>query len=170
MIRIVTLDEYSPELLTQLTGVLYRAFGVGSEHTGTVAVPNGHREPFDANALLEALPKVTAFADDKVLYLTSRKLAPRALLTGEAPTYGVSRYGAQRALVTSAHVKKLDEGVDLLARYAMQEVGHTFGLHHCLDPRCAMYPQWTPSYAEGDAAFCVFCREQTEQRVRLAKS
>jgi hypothetical protein len=56
------------------------------------------------------------------------------------------------------------------ARHAMQEVGHAFGLHHCLDPRCAMYPQWTPSYPAGDASFCTFCRDQSEQKIRQTKS
>ena len=120
--------------------------------------------------MLETLPKVHAFTDDKVLFLTSRKLAARKLVSGEAPTYGLSQYNAQRAIVSSAHVKNLDENVATLARYAMQEIGHTFGLHHCLDPRCSMYPQWTPSYPEGDAIFCVFCRDQSEQKIRQTKS
>ena len=54
--------------------------------------------------------------------------------------------------------------------YALQEIGNAWGLHHCLDPRCAMYPHWTPSYPNGDASFCVFCRETSEQKIRLAKS
>ena len=40
--------------------------------------------------------KVQAFADDKVLFLTTRKLQPRKLVSGEAPTYGLSRYNHQR--------------------------------------------------------------------------
>ncbi len=170
MIRIVTLDEYDPAVLKSLSKVLYQAFGVGAEVGGTVAVPSGFSEPFDGNKLLDALPKVGAFADDKVLYLTTRKLAPRKLPTGEAPTYGLSRYADQRAIVSSAHVKNLTENADTLARYALQEVGHAFGLHHCLDARCSMYPQWLPTYPEGDAIFCTFCREQSEQRLRNTKS
>ncbi|MBL9039435.1 MAG: hypothetical protein JNG84_13030 [Archangium sp.] len=170
MIRLVTLDDYEPPVLKQLTKVLYTAFGVGAEHTGSVALPAGFGEPLSPHALLAALPKVQAFADDKVLFLTAKKLAPRKLLSGETPTYGVSQYSQQLALVSSAQVKGLEENVDTLARYALQEVGHCYGLHHCLDPRCSMFPQWTPSYPEGDAIFCVFCREQSEQRIRLTKS
>lgn len=170
MIRVVTLDEYEPEMLKQLCKVLYQAFGVGSEHAGTVTVPHGQNEPYDANKLIETLPKVTAFADDKILFLTTRKLAPRKLQSGEAPTYGLSRYNAQRALVTTSHVKNPTENVRLVARYALQELGHTFGLHHCLDPRCSMYPQWTPTYPTGDSIFCTFCREQSEHKIRQMKS
>ena len=170
MIRIFTLDEFDPALLKQLAKSLYTAFGVGAEHSGAVTVPHGQQEPYDANKLLDAMPKVTALADDKVLYLTSRKLAPRKLVSGEAPTYGLARYGQQRAVVTTANVKNVAENVKLLARYAMQEVGHTYGLHHCLDPRCAMYPQWTPSYVLGEASFCTYCRDSSEAKIRTTKS
>lgn len=170
MIRIVTLDEFDPAILKQLGKILFQAFGVGAEHSGNVTVPHGQQEPYDASKLLDALPKVMAFTDDKVLYLTTRKLAPRKLASGEAPTYGLSRYNSQRAVVTSAHIKNVAENVPMLARFAMQEVGHAFGLHHCLDPRCAMYAQWTPSYVQGEAIFCTFCREQSEQKIRQMKS
>ncbi len=170
MIRVATLDEFDPKLLQQLCKVLYTAFGVGSEPSGTVAPPSGMSEPYEPHKLLDGAPSVRAFADDKVLYLTSRKLLPRKLATGEVPTYGVSRYNAQRALVSSAHVKNPAENIKVLARFALQELGHAWGLHHCLDPRCAMYPHWTPSFPTGEATFCVFCREVSEQKIRLAKS
>ncbi|MBX7096130.1 MAG: hypothetical protein K1X89_00320 [Myxococcaceae bacterium] len=170
MIRVVTLDEYDPKVLQQLCKILYQAFGVGSEHSGSVSPPPGMVEPWDAQKLIDAVAGVRAFPDDKILYLTTRKLLPRKLATGEAPTFGVSRYNAQRALVTTVHVKALADNVKVAARYALQELGHAWGLHHCLDPRCSMYPHWTPSYPAGDAIFCVFCREQSEQKIRLAKS
>jgi predicted Zn-dependent protease len=171
MIRIVTLDEFDPLVLKGLAKALYTAFGVGAEASGEVTTPHGQQEPYDAGKLLESLPKVHAFADDKVLFLTSRKLAPRKLVSGEAPTYGLSRYNHQRCVLTTSHLKSLTpDTVKTLARYAMQEVGHAFGLHHCLDPRCAMYAQWTPSYPAGEASFCTFCREQSEQKIRQTKS
>jgi len=170
MIRIVTLDEYEAPVLKELSRLLYQTFGVGAEVAEPVTVPHGQQEPYDANKLLETLPQVRAFSDDKVLFLTTRKLAPRKLQAGEAPTTGLARYNGQRVVVTSAGIKNLAENVKLLARHAMQEIGHAYGLHHCLDPRCAMYAQWTPSYALGDAIFCTFCREQTEAKIRSLKS
>ena len=170
MIRVITIDEIDPAITRDLCKVLYTAFGVGTEHKGSVGMPKGQQEPFDANALLDNIAHPTAFEDDKVLYVTTRKLAARKLASGEAPTYGLSRYGAQHCIVSAAHIKGLVDNVDLLARFAMQELGHAFGLHHCLDARCAMYPHWTPGYLAGAASFCVFCREQSEQRIRLTKS
>lgn len=170
MIRIFTLDEFDPALLKQLAKSLYTAFGVGAEHSGAVTAPHGQQEPYDANKLLDTLPKVHALADDKVLFLTSRKLAPRKLVSGEAPTYGLSRYGQQRSVVTTSTIKNPLEQVKLLSRYAMQEIAHTYGLHHCLDPRCALYPQWTPSYALGEASFCTYCRDSVDAKIRNTKS
>ena len=57
-----------------------------------------------------------------------------------------------------------------IARHALHQIGHLWDLHHCLDPRCAMYPSWTPSFATGEALFCPFCREKSEQKIRLASS
>ena len=170
MIRVVTLDELDPKLVKDLCKVLYTAFAVGSEHSGSLPAPAGLNEPYDAGKLLAAAPAVRAFQDDKILYLTNRKLASRKLFTGEAPTLGVSLYNGQRALLSTAGVKNLNENVKVVARYALQELGHCFGVHHCLDPRCAMYPHWTPSFPLGEATFCVFCREQIDQKVRVAKS
>lgn len=170
MIRIFTLDEFEPAILKQLCKSLYSAFGVGAEHTGAVTVPHGQQEPYDANKLLETLPRQSVLVDDKVLFLTARKLASRRLASGEAPTYGLARYGQQLAVVTTSNIKNLADNVKLLARYAMQEVGHTYGLHHCLDPRCSMYPQWTPSYVNGDSTFCTFCRDTVDAKIRTTKS
>ncbi len=170
MIRIFTLDEFDPALLKLLNKALYTAFGVGAEHSGNVTAPHGQQEPYDANKLLDTLPRVTALADDKVLFLTSRKLAPRKLASGEAPTFGLSRYGQQRAVISTAPIKNVAENLKLLTRYAMQEVGHTYGLHHCLDPRCAMYPPWTPSYANGESIFCTYCRDSVDAKIRTTKS
>lgn len=170
MIRIVTLEEMDPKTVQQLQKLLYQAFGVGCEHSGTLPAPAGMAEPYDPHKLLDKAPPTRAFQDDKILYVTQRKLLPRKLATGEAPTFGLSRYNAQQALVSSAHIKNLAENVKTLARYAMQELGHCWGLHHCLDPRCSMYPVWTPTYAAGEPSFCVFCRDTSEQKIRLAKS
>jgi archaemetzincin len=170
MIRVATLEEFDPKFMQSLCKVLYQAFAVGSEHAGQVVAPGGVGEPADPHKLLAGLPAVRAFADDRVLYLTVRKLAPRKVLGSELPTFGVAQYNGQRALVSASHIKSVNENVKVVARYALQELGHTWGVHHCLDPRCAMYPHWTPSYLTGDAIFCTFCREQTDQKVSLAKS
>lgn len=170
MIRVATFDEYEPPVLKQLCKVLFQAFAVGTEHVGMVSLPPGLSEPLNPRELLAKAPAVQAYQDDKVLYVTASKLAPRKVGNIEVPTTGVSEYGHQRALISTAHIKNINDNVTLMARFALQEIGHTWGVHHCLDHRCAMYPPWTPSFLEGDATFCTFCREASEQKIRLAKS
>lgn len=170
MIRVATFDEYEPALIKQLCKVLYQAFAVGTEHVGMVPLPAGFAEPYSAHELLTKAPAVQAYQDDKVLYLTAKKLAPRKVSGIEIPTTGVSEYDQQRALVSSAHIKNVNDNVALLARFVLQEIGHTWGVHHCLDHRCSMYAPWTPSFLEGEAIFCTFCREASEKKIRLAKS
>ena len=170
MIRVAALDELEPQLLKGLCKHLYTAFGVGTELAEPVPYPPGLAEPFDAERLLEAAPAVRAFQDDKVLYLTRARLKERTLPTGHVPTHGHCRYGRDRALVTLAGVKDLEAGLPIISRHALHVVGHLWDLYHCLDPRCAMYPPWTPSFDKGEPTFCTFCREKSERKIALAKS
>lgn len=170
MIRVATLEEFDQKQVEKLCRALYTAFGVGAEHAGHVRFPPGLAEPYDAEKLLDAVEKVRAYADDKTLYVTKSRLKERTLPTGIAPTHGHCRYGRDRAIVTIHPAKDIETHLKLISRHAMHQVGHLWDLYHCLDPRCAMYPPWTPSFAQGDSIFCNFCREKSEQKIRLAKS
>jgi len=88
----------------------------------------------------------------------------------DVPSSGFATQNGPRAIVTSAGVKDPEAGLKLIARHAMHQLGHTWELHHCLDPRCAMYPPWTLNYDAGDTFFDTFCRDKSEQKIRLAKS
>lgn len=170
MIRVVTLDEYDSKQLEKFAKMLFTAFGVGAEHSGSVDVPSGMAEPLDAHELLANVRKVRSFADDKLLYLTRRKLKERALPSGNAPTQGFSVFGKEHAVVSTHGFKDLEASLKAVGRHALHHLGHLWELHHCLDPRCAMYPPWTPSFPQGDTTFCAFCRDKSEQKIRLGKS
>jgi predicted Zn-dependent protease len=170
VIRVVTLDPFDDKQLAKFTRTLYTAFGVGSEHSGLMELPSGLSEPLDAEKVLDAVKGVRAYKDDKVLYLTSRKLKDRALPSGTAPTNGFSRFGKDKAIISSNPYKDLEAGYKHVARHALHQLGHLWELHHCLDPRCSMYPPWTPSFGAGEPSFCTFCREKSEAKIRLAKS
>ncbi|NTX00756.1 hypothetical protein HUA74_01545 [Myxococcus sp. CA051A] len=170
MIRVVTLDPFDDKQLAKLNRTLYTAFGVGSEHSGTAEIPPGLGEPLDAEKLLDQVKGIRAYQDDKVLLLTSRKLKERELPSGVAPTPGFARQGKDRAVITLLPHKDLEVGFKPVARHALHQLGHLWELHHCLDPRCSMYPPWTPSFSSGEPIFCTFCREKSEQKIRLAKS
>lgn len=170
MIRVSTLEHFDDKQIKKLCDQLYAAFGVGCEHSGNAHLPGGFSEPLDSNKALTEAPRVRAFADDKIVYLTQLKLKDRSLPTGSVPTQGNAWYGKDRAVVTTYPKKDLEDGLKLVVRHSMHQLGHLWELHHCLDPRCAMYPPWTPSFASGDTTFCTFCRDKSEQKIRLAKS
>jgi predicted Zn-dependent protease len=170
VIRLVTLNPYEPKGLERLSKLLYAAFGVGTEHAGQIALPSGFEEPLDAVKLLKTIEGVRSYADDKLLYLTELKLKDRELISGTAPTIGFCHYNGERAIISTVGLTDSDEDAKRVARNALHQVGHLWELHHCLDPRCAMYLPWTPSFQTGEAVFCNFCREKSEQKLRLAKS
>ncbi len=170
MIRVVTLDSFEDKPLAKLCQTLYAAFAVGCEHSAELKTPAGMSAPLDAQKLLDTVDSVRAYPDDKLLYLTSRKLKERTLPSGTAPTFGFAVYGMDKAIVSTDGTKGLEDGLKLIARHSLHQLGHCWELHHCLDPRCAMYPPWTPSFAAGESTFCTFCRDKSEQKIRLAKS
>ena len=69
----------------------------GQRALRAVDLPAGMTEPLDAEKLIEEMKGVRAYEDDKVLYLTSRKLKERDLAGGKAPTTGFAQYGKGRA-------------------------------------------------------------------------
>ena len=173
MIRILTMGDLSPETLEFVSRRLYAAYGVGAELSGDA---DAHRNAFDddqnawdAAALLKETKGVKTFADDKLLFLTTDPLAlPPGPMGAKGPVFGYAQYGGERAIATSAQLTGmgLDDG---LAKRAAHHVGHLFDLHHCFDPRCAMYPEWAPPFAQfPEVLLCPFCREKSERRIRLA--
>jgi predicted Zn-dependent protease len=166
----MTLDEFDPQLVAKFCRTLYTAFGVGCENAGPVELPKSFSEPLDAARLLEEAPSVRVYADDKRLYLTTRKLKDRELPSGRAPTQGYSEYGKDRAVISTFGMKDLEASLKLVGRHALHQLGHIWEVHHCLDPRCALYPPWTPSFAQGEPSFCTFCRDRSDQKIRLEKS
>lgn len=181
MIRVVTLGELDPTDMTFLTGTLYRAFGVGTEHAGSKPVPaqaelaDGR---VDAVKLLREVEPIRTFPDDKILFIASAPLALQPGPLGEPPCWGFAELDGARAVVTTSKLPSrgvTEASIELyrrrLAREATHAVGHLWDLHHCYDPRCAMHPSWSQSLpADPEMDLCTFCREKSERRVRLAKT
>jgi archaemetzincin len=180
VIRVVTLAKLDPSDVTALTKALYRAFGVGTEHSGERELPAiaGPKGRVDATALLASPPKVRSLTDDKVLFLTDVPLSLPPGPLGEPPCWGFSEYDGRNAVVTVARLPARGVGEASieawrrrLARESIHFLGHLWGLHHCVDARCAMHPSWSPALSPTpDADLCTFCREKSEERIRAAKT
>ncbi|HSN14595.1 MAG TPA: hypothetical protein VLT61_08175 [Anaeromyxobacteraceae bacterium] len=181
MIRIVTLDPLDPTDLTFLVGTLYRAFGVGTEHAGDRPVPREAERPdgrLDALKLLREVEPVRALPDDKVLYVTAAPLALPPGPLGEPPCWSFADFGGERAVMTTSKLPArgvTEDSIETfrrrLAREAIHAIGHTWDLHHCYDPRCAMHPSWSQGLpADPEMDLDTFCREKSERKIRLAKT
>ncbi|HEY6001910.1 MAG TPA: hypothetical protein VIV57_03485 [Anaeromyxobacter sp.] len=181
MIRIVTLEKLDPADLVFLTGTLYRAFGVGTEHAGEKPVPPEAETTdgrLDAVKLLREVEPIRTFADDKILFITGAPLALKPGPLGEPPCWGFAEFGGARAVITTSKLPargaseaSIEAYRRRLAREAIHAIGHLWDLHHCYDPRCAMHPSWSPSLpANPEMDLDTFCREKSERKVRLAKT
>ncbi len=177
MIHVMTLGEFEPETVEIVCRRLFGAFGVGAEEAGDATLPDAaydeQQDAYLAPVLLKEAESVSSFADDKVVYITSRPLVLPPGPLGRSPDSGFAVWGGDRAVVTDQPpLGRLGEAVDaeLLAKRAAHEVGHLFELHHCPDPRCAMFPPWSPTFEENlPLQLCSYCREKSERRIRLGK-
>jgi predicted Zn-dependent protease len=125
---------------------------------------------------------VKLVADDKLLYVRHRPLTPPEGPLGTPPTSGFAQYAGQRAVVTTANFPKelFEETTEdeerepfrkRLAKLAVREIGRTWGLHTCLDAKCSMHPSWSAAYETNvEPVLCNFCREKSEEAIRLANT
>jgi predicted Zn-dependent protease len=181
VIRIVTLEKIDPADVAFLSGTLFRAFGLGTEHAGDRPMPRDAATKdgrVDAVKLLQEVAPIRTIGDDKVLYITGAPLAVKPGPLGEPPCWAFSEYGGPRAVMSTARLPprgvteaSIEAWRRRLAREAIHAVGHLWDLHHCYDARCAMHPSWSPSLPENpEIDLCNFCREKSERKIRLAKT
>jgi archaemetzincin len=179
VIRVVTLDAFEAADIDALCKSLYQAYGIGCEHAGSVAFPEDAESPdvpgaYDAAKLLIEADAVKTFTDDKLLYVTRRRLSQPEGPHGRPPTFGFAQYSGERAVISTAGLELPDLSEELrkrLAKQAIHEVGRLWDLHTCLDPKCSMHPPWAEGFAaNAEPLLCTFCRERSENRIRMAKT
>jgi len=185
VIRVVTLDEYDSADVAAFCRLLFQAYGLGCEHAGSLPFPEeaaskGEAGTYDAGTLLDEAEAVKTFADDKLVYLTRRRLSQPKGPLGSPPTNGLAQFGGERAVVSSAAFEDLENHASpeeaepyqkRLAKHGVHEVGRLWELHTCLDSRCSMHPTWTDAFASNtEPTLCPFCRDKSENKIRMAKT
>jgi archaemetzincin len=121
------------------------------------------RKQYLATRLFSQLKKSAANKGDKVLSIVDVDLYAPGLnfIFGQADT------AAGTAVISLSRLKPEYYGsapddelfLERAVKEAVHELGHTFGLEHCADPKCVMH--FSNSLADTDwkqAAFCSRCR------------
>lgn len=182
MIRVVTLEKFEATDLTALCKLLDQAYGLGCEPAGNLPLPeeaamgSGKNLEYDAATLIEEAETVKLMTNDKLVYVTRQKLSQPEGPLGKPPTNGWAEFGGQRSVISTAgfpsHLEEeTEEFQKRLAKQAVREIGATWELHTCIDPKCAMHPSWTEAFeANVEPVLCTFCREKSEETIRLATS
>lgn len=131
--------QVAAQTLTESLG--FDVVDVGKRHPVTHA-HSASRGQYDSFTLLRDLLTLRPRDAYRVLGITGCDLYVPAL----SFVFGQAQLGGPAALVSYARLRPefygLPPGPELLmertAKTVLHEMGHTFGLTHCADPRCAM--------------------------------
>jgi archaemetzincin len=156
------------QLADRLTGVLGRNVVVGEG----IALPDtgyeAHRRQWRGDAILAALRRLSYPAAERVLGLTDADCYTPGLnfIFGQATLNGREAFVALPRLRPSFY--SLPEDLNLFRQRALKEavheLGHTWGLAHCPDPRCVMH--FSNALHDTDVKgtnFCSRCRGWLEK-------
>lgn len=175
MINIVKIGEIPSKLLQDLTPRLLKRYGtlvegcqVGIPLEPPAAAYDPHRMQYRADIVLERVLH-TMKGEDKVLALTDVDLyVPRLnFVFGQAQCPGTVALVSLRRLDPTFYGELPDYELLLgrAAKEAIHELGHTFGLGHCSNPKCVM--TFSNSIFEVDekkGEFCERCLNKLHAR------
>jgi len=177
MIHVVAVgDGVDPDRLDALAADLARVFGV-SCHVRKGALDasfarDAAREQYHSTAILERLRGLDADPGVRVLGVTAHDLFVPifTFVFGEAQLEGHCAAVSWYRLSEEHYGLPADEGKlrERLAKEAVHELGHTFGLHHCEDWRCVMASSHSVERLDlKGVEFCEECGRAVERRCVL---
>ena len=128
------------------------------------AVYNQERGQYPAQEFLDSLIMEEGNSG-RVLCITDADLYVPGLIY----VFGLADEFRPAALVSTARLKRGNARVaERVAKTAIHELGHTYGLQHCRDHKCVMFFSYTLSDTDYKGKnFCTRCRKTLEKK-RLA--
>ena len=166
-IAIAPVGAVSAERLRPILPMVESAFGATVVVVDPIALPEGALEPrrgqYLSTAILDALAPLRRREWDRLLGVADVDLYVPDLnfVFGEADARrGVAVFSLSRLRAGAG-----GDGEALLLRRAateaIHELGHTYGLGHCRDPRCVMW--FSNTLAESDRKGTAFCPAHAAQ-------
>ena len=172
MITLVPIGEVEDTVLKSLAPPLTEILGQEAEVAGTLPLPRGgwsqSRRQHLASALLALVP--VPAPGNRALGITGADLyAP-----GLNFVFGIADIEGRLALISLARLRPESYGsppddtlfLQPAVKEAVHELGHTYGLGHCRDPRCIMH--FSNTLHDTDVkgpGFCAACRGKVDPEV-----
>ncbi|MDH7487431.1 MAG: archaemetzincin family Zn-dependent metalloprotease [Anaerolineae bacterium] len=174
-IELVPFGEVGKELLNRLCMALQGAFGRPCRVVAGLPLPTWAYHParrqFRADGFLQALRRLDAPDAERLLGVVDADCYAPGLnfVFGQASVGGREAVIALPRLRQSFYGLPEDEALfqERAVKEAVHELGHTYGLGHCPDPRCVMH--FSNSLQDTDikaATFCRACQEAISARLR----
>lgn len=172
MITLVPIGEVEDAKIKTLAPPLTEILGQEAEVAGTLLQPregwSRSRRQYLASALLALVP-IPARGNRALGIADADLYAP-----GLNFVFGLADIEGRRALISLARLRPEFYGsppddalfLERAAKEAVHELGHTYGLGHCRDPRCVMY--FSNTLHDTDLkgpGFCTACREKLNRGI-----
>lgn len=178
IILLAPIDRADPELLDPVAAAVAGLFGLPAVVRPLLADIAFARDPargqHHSTPILAALAAAAPPEALKVLGLTDVDLFIPIL----THVYGEAQLGGRACLVSTHRLGAAGGGfargerlVERLVKEALHELGHTFTLTHCRDPRCLMhYARCEADIDRKSPELCRYCRVLLSDALRRAEA
>jgi len=173
-IILVPMGTVPPDVLESLVAPLSAAFDLPCRVVAPIHIPpaayDRRREQYLGARILDVLARLDVPNAGRVLGVIDADCYARGLnfIFGQAGIHGRDCFIALPRLRESFYGLPEHEPLfrERVLKEAVHELGHTYGLGHCPDPRCVMH--FSNSLRDTDvkaAHFCLRCRIQLKEQV-----
>lgn len=163
-IEVMPIGDVAQDVLKHTLLIIDEKFNIPARLGATLTMPtfafNPTRSQFNASIILEEIRKVKEPRALKALGITEQDIFAKGLNY----VFGQAVLGGCCCVIS---LSRLRLGTDVpggrrllierIEKEVVHELGHTFGLRHCSNPRCVMY--FSSNLLDTDKKQAVFCPE-----------